>query len=290
MYSLIVTSREWDGRQGTADSSRILEYTSQHLRDQFKPNGILDIQALKELPAIFASETNWEGTQPPARVGTITKATQSAGQVQLEYVFDPDVAPIPNSVLATLALELHIDLKSSIHEFSRNHWSVKDVDLFRVLLKRTVGARQRPKVFTLPDVVPDPKLVAAMMPFGAAFSPVQQALVDAATNAGMMLKRADDIWINDHIIQDVVTLLCQASVVVCDLTNRNANVFYEMGIAHVLPRDVIMITQSADDVPFDVGHIRHIRYLNNGEGLRKLTADVQARLETLRSRVQLNMP
>ena len=283
MYSLIVTSREWDGSQGTPDSSRVLEYTSQHLRDRFKPNGILDLQALKELPAIFATETNWEGTQPPARVGTITRATQAGGQVQIEYVFDPDIAPITNSVLTALGSELHIDVKSSIHEFSRNHWSVKDVDLFRVLLKRGIGARQRPKVFTLPDVLPNPKLVAGMMPFDAAFAPVHQALVDAATGVGMTLTRANDIWIDDHIIQDVVTLLSQASIVICDLTGRNANVFYEMGIAHVLPREVIMITQNAHDVPFDVAHIRHIRYLNNGEGLSKLTADVRARLETLRS-------
>ncbi|WP_018440546.1 hypothetical protein [Trinickia symbiotica] len=260
-----------------------MEYTSQYLSERFKPNGILDLQALKELPAIFASETSWDGTQPPARVGTIIRAAQAGGQVQIEYVFDPDIAPIPNAVLTALASELDIDVKSSIHEFTRNHWSVKDVDLFRVLLKRGNGARQRPKVFALPEVLPDPKLVAAMMPFDAAFAPVHQALVDAASSSGMALTRADDIWLSDHIIQDVVTLLCKASVVICDLTNRNANVFYEMGIAHALPREVMMITQSAHDVPFDVAHIRHIRYLNNSEGLRKLTVDVRARLETLQS-------
>jgi hypothetical protein len=54
-----------------------------------------------------------------------------------------------------------------------------------------------------------------------------------------------------------------------------------MGIAHALARDVIMITQSKHDVPFDVAHIRHIPYLLNGEGLRKLTTSVRKRLDTL---------
>jgi len=86
------------------------------------------------------------------------------------------------------------------------------------------------------------------------------------------------------VIQDVVSLLCKASLVICDLTSRNANVFYEMGIAHVLAREVIMITQNAQDVPFDVAHIRHVRYLRNNEGLQQLASDVQRRLETLRAR------
>ena len=29
--------------------------------------------------------------------------------------------------------------------------------------------------------------------------------------------------------------------------------------------DVILIAQNGGDVPFEVGHIRHLRYLNNGE-------------------------
>ena len=96
---------------------------------------------------------------------------------------------------------------------------------------------------------------------------------------------ADDIWIHDHVIQDVVTLLCNAKVVICDLTGRNPNVLYELGIAHVLGREVIMITQNAADVPFDVAHIRHVRYLRKSEGLQQLAAEIQGRLQTLRDSV-----
>lgn len=76
-------------------------------------------------------------------------------------------------------------------------------------------------------------------------------------------------------------MICKSSVVICDLTGKNANVFYEAGIAHSLGKDVILITQSADDVPFDLRHLRYIQYLNNGEGLQQLTAKVTDRLETL---------
>ena len=68
----------------------------------------------------------------------------------------------------------------------------------------------------------------------------------AAAAVGKKCKRADDIWNHESIIQDVVSLICKSSVVICDLTGKNANVFYEAGIAHCLGKDVILITQSAE--------------------------------------------
>lgn len=265
---------------------RTLEWTAKHIEARFAPNGVLDLHAVTELPTVFACENGWDGKHPPARVGTLTRVQLVGAEYQLEYVFDPDIPPIPNSFLfASAADELQIDMKASIPESSRNHWSIKDVDLFKVLLKRGVCQRPKPKVFDLTSDPVDENLVAVMMPFDAAFNPVYEALQSAVGEAGMTCLRADDIWENDHVVQDVVLLLCKAAVVVCDLSKRNANVFYETGIAHTLGRDVILIAQSDGDIPFDVAAIRHIRYLPNGEGLVKLGADLKRRLETLKARI-----
>ena len=120
-----------------------------------------------------------------------------------------------------------------------------------------------------------------MMPFSAEFTPIYAAIQAAATDAGMRPRRADDIWENPAIIQDVVTLIDRSRVVVCDCTGRNPNVFYEAGIAHTLGREVILITQNPEDIPFDLRHLRYVRYLNNGEGLAALTAALQARLRAI---------
>jgi len=53
-------------------------------------------------------------------------------------------------------------------------------------------------------------------------------------------------------------------------------VFYEVGIAHTLGRKVVLITQSAADVPFNLQHLRHIQYLGNSEGLEQLNLDPPA--------------
>jgi hypothetical protein len=58
-------------------------------------------------------------------------------------------------------------------------------------------------------------------------------------------------------------------------------VFYEIGIAHSLGREVILITQSEQDIPFDLRHLRYIRYLNNAEGRAALTEALQARMQII---------
>ncbi|MGI8425300.1 MAG: hypothetical protein ACR2M4_01615 [Actinomycetota bacterium] len=140
-------------------------------------------------------------------VGTLTRVQLVSGDYQFEYVFDPDIPPIPNSVLFSKAADdLHIDTTGSIPESSRNHWSIKDADLFKVLLKCGFCLRLKPKVFDLSDEPIDEELVAVMMPFEAAFNPVYEALQTAIGEVGMTCRRADDIWENDHVVQDVALL------------------------------------------------------------------------------------
>ena len=91
-----------------------------------------------------------------------------------------------------------------------------------------------------------------MMPFDAAFDAVYITLKNVAEQAGFRCNRADNIWENPAIIQDVVSHIDRSSVVICDCSGRNPNVFYEIGIAHTLGCEVILITQSEADIPFDL--------------------------------------
>lgn len=282
MFNLLMSGNGWEPNRCAFGRSRTLEYTETDLVARFMPNGRMDIAAMSQLPTLFVAETSCDNSQEPANIGTLTRIRSSGPGLdyQLEYAYDSDIPPIANTKLRELRHEL--DIQDS--EFSRTHWAVKDVDLIKVLLRAGLGQRQKPKVFDLTDDPVDENLVAVMMPFDARFEPMYATLKDATAGLGMTCQRGDDIWNHDHIIQDVVSLISKAKVVICDLTGRNPNVFYETGIAHTLGRDVILIAQTAADVPFDVAAIRHIRYLANAEGLATLAAQVTARLETLRAR------
>ena len=139
----------------------------------------------------------------------------------------------------------------------------------------------KPTAFVVPTLAAEPDRIAVMMPFGSEFAPVWAAMKRAAGSGGWVCQRADDIWEDSVLVNDVVALIARSRVVVCDLTGRNANVFYEAGIAHTLGREVVLITQSADDVPFDLRHHRYITYLGNTEGLLELQDKLTSRLRTL---------
>ena len=82
-------------------------------------------------------------------------------------------------------------------------------------------------------------------------------------------------------------MLVRSSIVVVDFSTRNPNVMYETGIAHTLGRPVVPISQSADDVPFDLRHHRFLKYHPNGEGLAALEAKLTVRLKDLAAQVQI---
>jgi hypothetical protein len=105
-----------------------------------------------------------------------------------------------------------------------------------------------------------------------------------ASLVGLRCQRADDIWEEDEVIQDIFSLIYRSAIVVCDFTAQNPNVFYEAGIAHTLGRPVVPIAQHQNDVPFDLRHYRFIPYLDNGEGRAALTDHIARRLRTLRRR------
>jgi hypothetical protein len=140
-----------------------------------------------------------------------------------------------------------------------------------------------PNVFNVPSAGQEPDLVVAMMPFNAEFIPVYEALGRACGDAGLRCLRADDIWEDSIIIQDIFNLIFRAHIVIVDFTGKNPNVMYETGIAHTLGRHVVPIAQSIEDVPFDLKHHRVLKYHDNEQGRKRLQEQLQQRLQQLRS-------
>jgi hypothetical protein len=138
-----------------------------------------------------------------------------------------------------------------------------------------------PSVFEIPAQGVDQTLVAVMMPFAAEYRDVYETIQRACAFHKLTCRRVDDIWEHAILIQDIFSLIYRSYAVVCDFSGRNPNVFYETGIAHTLGKHVIPITQSSNDVPFDLRHHRYILYHNNGEGRAKLQQQLQRRLAGL---------
>jgi hypothetical protein len=172
MFNLLVKYQPWGNGRDRIPHGRALEYTEQSLIDQFMPGGALDLDGLATLPTMFVQETSGQPDQV-ARLGTITRARIDGRDIVLDYTYDLGVPSVPNVILQRCATDLEI----KDFEFSRTHWSVKNADLYRALVKSLPPRRQQTKVFQLAEFENvEPSLVSAMMPFDSHFDAVYAAL------------------------------------------------------------------------------------------------------------------
>lgn len=138
-----------------------------------------------------------------------------------------------------------------------------------------------PSVFKIPKKPTNSKLISVMMPFSPAYRGTYNAIKRVADHMKLECLRADDIWDNSTIIQDIFDLIFCSRIVIVDFSERNPNVMYETGIAHTLGKIVIPITQSFVDIPSDLGHHRALKYLPNDEGYRNLSNDLYKKIKTI---------
>lgn len=101
-----------------------------------------------------------------------------------------------------------------------------------------------------------------MMPFANPLGTYYEKIYKPAIEkAGLTPIRADnEIFGTGKIIDQIWVGINSAKVLIAELTNRNPNVFYELGLAHALQKPVVLISSNENDVPFDLHHIRVIYY------------------------------
>lgn len=101
-----------------------------------------------------------------------------------------------------------------------------------------------------------------MMPFAPPLGDYYAKIYKPAIEkAGLRPVRADtEIFGTGKIIDQIWSGINQAKVLVAELTTRNPNVFYELGLAHALEKPVVLVSSNESDVPFDLKHIRVIYY------------------------------
>ena len=104
------------------------------------------------------------------------------------------------------------------------------------------------------------RLCFMVMPFRSALNEVYDAVEEVTKYCGLTCIRADKIHGPRRITVDILNNIKQSRFLIADLTNRNANVFYEVGVAHALGKTVILLAQKKSDVTFDVHDIRYIQY------------------------------
>lgn len=141
---------------------------------------------------------------------------------------------------------------------------------------------------SLREIPVDSQLCFVLMPFAEALRPLyDDVIAPAITSLDLRCTRADDLFDNRPIMDGVWENIRKSRVVLADLTGRNANVFYETGIAHALGKEVVLMTRTLDDVPFDLRHPRCILYADALRGSQKLDGDIRKTIKAVLDRTAL---
>jgi hypothetical protein len=132
-------------------------------------------------------------------------------------------------------------------------------------------------IFGKTDGIVKPNLCFVLMPFGPKWSRklFEQHIRPTGNKLGFDVLRADDIYGVTGIMHDVWIYINKARIIIADLTTRNPNVFYEVGLAHAIGKEVILITQDMADVPFDLQSLRCLVYSLELDSPDKFCVDLE---------------
>ena len=139
----------------------------------------------------------------------------------------------------------------------------------------------------------DKPVCFVIMPFGGWFDDYYESVYSPAIEAaGLEPHRADDLYRPSTIVQDIWTYTKQAKLILADLTGKNPNVFYELGLAHGIARPAILVSESLDDIPFDLRALRVIEYNKNASNWGELLKEKieTAIKEVIRSPLEAVLP
>lgn len=82
----------------------------------------------------------------------------------------------------------------------------------------------------------------------------------ACLSAGFKPERADDTKHTNTIILDILNQIVSADMAICDLSSKNPNVMYELGIRQAFNLPVVLLKDEVTNRVFDTSHLRDVSY------------------------------
>ena len=93
--------------------------------------------------------------------------------------------------------------------------------------------------------------------------------------------RVAEIFGNTPIIDKIWYYIGTSEIVLADVTDRNPNVMYVLGMAHTIGKPILIMTQRIEDVPFDLRQYQYIIYENTPNGCKELEEKILGMLKSL---------
>ncbi len=168
---------------------------------------------------------------------------------------------IPNDKIADFR-EIFTDAMRKAELIDDSGSRPKLIDIGREDGSKGAGAPRPMPIRVNPTISTANASCFVIQPFSAPYGGYYELLFKPAIEkAGLKPVRADDeIFGSGKIMDQVWRGIRDSKVLLAELTTRNANVYYELGLAHALGKPVVLIAAEGENVPFDLQHIRVVYY------------------------------
>lgn len=115
-----------------------------------------------------------------------------------------------------------------------------------------------------------------LMPFSERFDPLLEIIQEVLCDPRWECHRADDQWSSRLVHPSIIAGIREADFIVADITGNNANVYYEVGVAQALSKEVLLLTQDIRKTKFDLKAFHLHQYdLSSENNKRELKTKLQ---------------
>lgn len=159
-------------------------------------------------------------------------------------------------------MELSKELAITQERFSNVNHLLLDGGLAQNKTKDQNGFLEQ---FNIKDKNVDNELIFVLMPFNPKLDDIFETLKNTVKDVGFKCSRGDDSTLSQNILGHIVQQIIKARFVVAIITGRNPNVYYELGIAHALGKEVLLVSETVDDIPFDIKSNRVLLYKSKND-------------------------
>ncbi len=258
------------------------------------PNYLSSNWAQKELEIAMLRQTKGEAKIIPIKIQPCIPLGLLAKYSWLDFIQDYDQAMYELIKTITIAIAMDkspdsIDDQGS--SFQPESISARELDKIKKELEEAVilfKSRTDDLIHTQEKKdIKDRDKCFIVMPFSdpdlqVVYEDFVKPVID--NECDLACERGDDVFGSNVIMDDILKSIEAARIVVADLTRKNANVFYEVGICHALDKDVLLLAQSIDDVPFDLRHRRVLLYDYSPRGCKRLESKLKENLLAMLSK------
>jgi nucleoside 2-deoxyribosyltransferase len=163
-----------------------------------------------------------------------------------------------------------IQVAHCIHEVRQSQLQIAFSSFEDIIVKDFKVSKVKPKAFVVMQFTEE---------YNELFNEVIKPVCE---DFGLDCERADDYYTTNMIIEDIISSITSASVVIAEITPDNPNVFYEVGYSHAINKPTILLCdKKRSKLPFDLSSFRTLFYDNTIAGKTQVETKFRKYLQNI---------